>query len=152
MASRRVLCCAILCALLLAPLSFSAQDKPSSFTTPVASQLLAQVREGLEGRSQKKILAAFDLSQMTNGPLFRQQIAGLFNQTESVRVHLNLVEIEAGDAGRQRVAVEAEMEADPRGNGLPVHKRARLTFIAERSAHGWKFTGVEPRSFFSLQP
>jgi hypothetical protein len=48
--------------------------------------------------------------------------------------------------------VEAEMEADPRDNGLPVHKRARLTLIAEKSKGGWKFTGVEPRSFFSLQP
>jgi len=148
-----------MCVLLAAFLPISAQDKSpaatandAAFDTKIASQLLSQVREGLEGRSQKKMFSTFDLAHMSNGPLFKQQVIGFFNQTDAIRVHLNLVEVTGS-----RVLVDAELEADPRDNSLPVHKRARLTLTAEKSPAGkgasqWKFTSIEPRSFFSLQP
>lgn len=136
-------------------MSTLAQNKPSpqadnSFSPHIASQLLSQVREGVEGRSQKKMFAAFALNKMENGPLFKQQIAGLFNRTETIRVHLNLVEASATAETQASVQVDAEMEADPRDNSLPVHRRARVTFTVEKTAVGWKFVDVQPRSFFSL--
>jgi hypothetical protein len=46
--------------------------------------------------------------------------------------------------------VDLEMEADLRDdNRPPVRKQARLRFVAVKSADGWKFTDVQPRSFFS---
>jgi hypothetical protein len=155
----------IFCVLLAAFLPISAQDKSpagaatsdAAFDTKIAAQLLGQVREGLEGRSQTRMFSAFDLARMSNGPLFKQQVIGFFNQTEAIRVHLNLVEVAVTEGGQARVLIDAELEADPRDNSLPVHKRARLTLTAEKSpagkgAAGWKFTSIEPRAFFSLQP
>ena len=153
------------CVLLFLALTIAAQDKSPAgtavndavFDTKIASQLLSQVREGLEGRSQKKMFSTFDLARMSDGSLFKQQVIGFFNQTDAIRVHLNLVEVAATEGGQARVLIDAELEADPRNNSLPVHKRARLTLTAEKSRAGkgaaeWKFTSIEPRSFFSLQP
>ena len=117
----------------------------------IASHLLRQIREGLEGRSPKKMLAAFDLAKMENGQNFKQQIAGLFTRTEAIRVHLNLVEA-VGEEQHATILVDAEMEAEPRDNSLLARKHASLTLTAEKTAAGWKFTSVEPRSFFSLEP
>lgn len=121
-------------------------------TARIASQLIRQIREGLEGRSPKKMLAAFDLAKMENGSNFKQQIAGLFARTEAIRVHLNLVEAASSEEQHATILVDAEMEAEPRDNSLLARKRARLTLTAERTASGWKFTSVEPRTFFSLEP
>jgi hypothetical protein len=45
------------------------------------------------------------------------------------------------------------MEAAPRDDNAPtVHKQERLRFTAANTSAGWKFTDVEPRAFFSLQP
>src|SRR5262249_25940604 len=57
-----------------------------------ASALLRQLSESLQGHSQKKFLAIFDLQKMKDGQLFKQQINSFFSQTESIRVHLNLME------------------------------------------------------------
>jgi hypothetical protein len=48
--------------------------------------------------------------------------------------------------------VDVEMEATPRDNSVPVHKQNRLKFEASDGPSGWKFTALQPRSFFSLQP
>jgi hypothetical protein len=122
----------------------------AAFSPKVASQLLAQVREGLEGRSQKKFLSAFSLSSMAGSAVFKQQINGLFSRTDSVRIHMNLVEVSSSAPDHPIVLVDAEMEASPRDNSLPVHKRTRLAFTAEKTLSGWRFVNVQPRSFFSL--
>ena len=129
-----------------------AQDKQTglAFSPRIAAQLLSQVREGLEGGSQKKLFTAFALDRMAGGAAFKQQIDGLLTRTESIRVHLNLVEATSSAENQATVLVDAEMEAGPSDNSLPVHKRARLTFSAEKTAAGWKFVGLQPRSFFSL--
>ncbi len=146
----------VLALIFTASLPVFAQNKDKNTTssgdiTRGASQLLNQIREGLEGRSPRKMLAAFDLAKMENGPNFKQQIAGLFNRTEAIRVHLNLVEA-TGEEQQATILVDAEMEAEPRNNSMPARKRARLTLTAEKTAGGWKFTSVEPRTFFSLEP
>ena|SRR5215831_6387595 len=158
----RILCLAMLLSLLpvwgtatsaqATPKSSPSPAKESPFTDKVASQLLEQVATGLTSRNQARLLGAFDLVKMADGPLFRQQIASFLAQTDSIRVHYNLVE--AGmEGGHGIVSVDIEMEADPHdANTLPLRKQARLRLVAENSNGGWKFVDLEPRGFFSLQP
>jgi len=126
--------------------------KETTFSYQAASELLNQIGAGLTSHSQKKLLASFDLTKMTNGPLFRMQTSTLMAQTAAIRVHFNLLEVVM--EGEKGVAsVDIEMEADSRDpNVLPLHKQARLRMVAENSSSGWKFVDVDPRSFFSVQP
>lgn len=121
----------------------------NAFTDTIASQLLRQLSESLQGHSQKQFLGLFDLSRMKDGPIFKQQITSFFSQTESIRVHLNLAETSA-EADKATMAVDAEMEVEPR-NGAPASRRnERLTFTAANIGGRWKLIDVQPRSFFSL--
>lgn len=135
-----------------APLqSGNPQPGQVAFNDSVASGLLSQITEGFESRNQNKVLDAFDLAAMPDGQLFRQQIVSFFAHTESVRIHVNLVQTSA-EGGKGAAEADVEMEAAPRdSNTLPVHKQERLSFTAESTPAGWKFTDVQPRLFFSLQ-
>ena len=130
----------------------AAQPKPqqqNAFDAQAASRLLRQLSEALQGQSQKKFLALFDLDRMKDSGLFRQQIASFFSRTISIRVHLNLGEI-AVEGDRGTIAVDAEMEAEP-GDGSPIVRRNdRLNFTVANSGGTWKFVELQPRSFFSL--
>ena len=130
----------------------AAQPKPSpqnAFDAQAASRLFGQLSEALQGQSQKKFLALFDLDRMKDSALFRQQIASFFSRTISIRVHLNLGET-AVEGDRATIAVDAEMEAEP-GDGSPIVRRNdRLNFTVANSGGTWKFVELQPRSFFSL--
>jgi hypothetical protein len=128
------------------------QSEPSEFNDRIAAVLVGQIKESLQGHSQKKMLAAFDLAKMKDGARFKQQVNSFFEQTGTIRVHLNLQQ--ALVEGSEGVAVlDAEMEAEPLdGNALSLHKHLQLRLIAEPGASGWKITDVRPRSFFSTQP
>jgi hypothetical protein len=129
-----------------------AQNAPPQdvFSAGDASKLLRQVNDGLINGKAGKFLSAFDLARMTDGQLFKQQVTSFLSHTDSVRTHLNLTET-AMDGEKGTATVEAELEADPRdGNTPPLHKQATLHFVAERTSAGWKFTDVQPRSFFSI--
>ena len=125
------------------------QNGAAAFTDQTAAQLLDQIKDGLQARIVKRTLDAFDLSRMSAGPAFRNQIAALVNQYESIRIHFNLIETATTEAEGTAV-VDVEMEENPPGDvSAPVHKRAQLRFTALRGSKGWKFTDVQPRSFFS---
>ncbi len=133
------------------------QSEPSSFNDRIAATLIGQIKESLQGHSQKKLLAAFDLVKMKDGALFKQQINSFFDQTGAIRVHLNLQQAfteETQMKVTQGVALlDAEMEAEALdGNAPSLHKHLQLRLIAEPGASGWKITDVQPRSFFSTQP
>lgn len=122
---------------------------PNAFDAQTASQLLRQLSEALQGQSQKKFLALFDLDRMKDSALFRQQIASFFSRTISIRVHLNLGETTI-EGDRATIAVDAQMEAEP-GDGSPIVRRNdRLNFTVANSGGTWKFVELQPRSFFSL--
>jgi hypothetical protein len=130
----------------------SPTPKRAEFTDGAASDLLNQITSGFTSRNQKKVLAVFDLAAMADGERFRQQIISFFSHTESVRIHFNLVKT-SGEEGKGTAEVQVEMEAAPRDDNAPtVHKQERLRFTAASTSGGWKFTDVEPRAFFSLQP
>lgn len=122
----------------------------SAFDAQAASRRLLQLSEALQGHSQKQFLALFDLDKMKDGALFRQQINSFFAQTESIRVHLNLVDTSI-DGDKASLAVDAEIEAQPSNGGAPARRNERLNFMVARVGDSWKFVDVQPRSFFSLQ-
>jgi len=125
------------------------QPSPSAFDAQVASRMLLQLSEALQGHSQKQFLGLYDLDRMKDGPLFKQQINSFFGQTDSIRVHLNLVDT-SFDGDKTKLAVDAEMEAQPSNCGAPGRRNERLTFTVAQAGDKWKFVEVQPRSFFSL--
>ena len=125
------------------------QPGPSVFDAQVASRMLLQLSEALQGHSQKQFLGLFDLDRMKEGSLFKQQINSFFGQTDSIRVHLNLMDT-SRDGDKANVVVEAEMEAMPSNGGAPGRRNERLTFTVVPVRDKWKFVEVQPRSFFSL--
>jgi hypothetical protein len=125
------------------------KDDPAAFTDRIAARLLDQAREGLEARMAKKTLGAFDLSRMSGGPAFKNQITAFLNQYETIRVHFNLLEVSTTGA-EATVTVDVEMEENLPGDvSAPIHKHTQLSFTAQNGSKGWKFTDVQPRSFFS---
>ena len=125
------------------------QPTPSAFDAQAASRLLLQLSEALQGHSQKQFLSLFDLDKMTDGALFKQQVNSFFGQTDSIRVHLNLMDTSL-DGDKANLAVDAEMEAQPSNGGAPARRNERLTFVVVRVGDKWKFVEAQPRSFFSL--
>src|SRR5437773_2008590 len=69
------------------------QEAASAFSDAIASRLLSTVREGFEAHMSRKMLGAFDLTKMSGGSAFRDQITVFFNQYESIRIHFKLQEV-----------------------------------------------------------
>jgi hypothetical protein len=144
-----VFCVAVLW---LPPLSSLAQSPEGSFTGATATALLDQIASALVAHSPSRMLAAFDLSKMTDGPLFKQQTTVFFRQTEIIRVHFNQIETSI-EGGKGVVTLQAEIDAEPSDVQMPaLHKQAQLRLVAEPAGRGWKFTDIQPRTFFSIQP
>jgi hypothetical protein len=139
----------LLCGIVQAQNAPQPQPTPAAFDAQTASRLLLQLSEALQGHSQKQFLALFDLDRMKDGPLFQQQISSFFGQTDSVRVHLNLVDTSL-DGDKAKLAVDAQMEAAPSNGGAAERKNERLNFVVASQGNRWKFVEVQPRSFFSL--
>jgi len=140
---------ALLCVALHAQDAPHQQPTPAAFDQQTGSRLLLQLSESLQGHSQKQFLALFDLARMKDGPLFKQQISSFFTQTESIRVHMNLVDTSI-DGDKANIAVDAEIEAEPRNGGAVSRRNERLNFVAASAGDSWKFIDVQSRSFFSL--
>lgn len=121
----------------------------NAFTKGDASALLGQIRAGLIARQAKTFLSAFDLAQMNDGQLFRQQVQSFISHTDSIRLHFNLTRADM-DGDKAVAAADVEMEADTGSGSTPLYKQATLDFVAERTSSGWKFIDVQPRTFFSL--
>lgn len=139
----------LLCVALRAQDTQHQSPAPPAFDQQSASRLLLQLSESLQSHSQKQFFALFDFARMKDGPLFKQQASSFFAQTESIRVHLNLVETSA-DGEKANIAVDAEMEAEPRNGGPIARRNERLNFVVANAGNSWKFIDVQSRSFFSL--
>src|SRR6185312_6461732 len=137
-------------ALSVKALAQAAQNQ-KTFSAHDASILLNQMNDGLVTRSAGKFLAAFDLTRMDNGQLFKQQISSFISHTDSIRMHFNLTN--AGMNGGQCVAtVDVEMEADVGNGGAPPNTEATLNSAAEPAGSGWQFLALQPRAFPSTSP
>jgi hypothetical protein len=140
----------LLCGIVPAQNAPQPQPTPKAFDAQTASRLLLQLSEALQGHSQKQFLGLFDVDRMKDGPLFQQQINSFFGQTDSIRVHLNLVDTSL-EGDKANLAVDAEMEVAPSNGGAAERRNERLNFVVASQGNRWKFIDVQPRSFFSLE-
>jgi acyl-CoA synthetase (AMP-forming)/AMP-acid ligase II len=146
--SSRILLAIVFLGVLLHAQSPGQKAPQNIFDEQAASRMFLQMSEALQGHSQKQFLALFDLDKMKDGASFKQQISSFYGQTESIRVHMNLGEITI-EGESTTVSVDAEMEAEPRNGGPIAHQNETIIFTVVNGG-GWKFTDVQPRSFFSL--
>jgi hypothetical protein len=122
---------------------------PTTFSDAVASDVLQQLADGLEGHSQRLMLSAFDDNKMDGYLSFEDQIEAFFRQYDSFRLHYRIAQATTeGDKGI--VLVDLEMEEIPRcTSAQPVRKRDQMRFEMERGKKGWKIVDLRPRGFFS---
>jgi hypothetical protein len=124
------------------------QEDAATFNARIASRLLTQITNGLQGHLQKQVLDAFDLSQMKGGQAFRNQIASFFDRYASVRIHFYLQDASMV-RGSGFATVDVEMELEQRDSTLPpIHKKAYARLVAKNGPRGWKIIDVLPRALF----
>jgi hypothetical protein len=122
---------------------------PTTFSDAVASDVLQQLADGLEGHSERLMLSAFDDNKMDGYLNFEDQIEAFFRKYDSFRFHYRIAQATTeGDKGV--VLVDLEMDEMPRSaSAQPVRKRDQMRFEMERGKKGWKIVDLRPRSFFS---
>jgi hypothetical protein len=122
---------------------------PTTFSDAVASDVLQQLADGLEGHSERLMLSAFDDNKMDGYLNFEDQIEAFFRKYDSFRLHYRIAQATTeGDKGV--VLVDLEMDEMPRSASVqPVRKRDQMRFEMERGKKGWKIVDLRPRSFFS---
>jgi len=119
------------------------------FSTAVANSVLSDIRDGLEGHSQRLMLSAFDGDKMDGYLEFEDQIQALFNKYDSFRVHFRIVQT-ATEGSKGIALVDIQMEEIPRAAGSPPgRKSGQMRFELERGRKGWKIVDFRPRGFFS---
>lgn len=120
----------------------------SEFSEAVANNVVGDIRDGLEGHSQRLMLSAFDADKMNGYLGFADQIHAFFERYESFRVHARILHASEEQA-RGVVLAEFEVEGMPRGGGPALRRAAQLRFELERGKKGWKVVDFRPRGFFS---
>jgi hypothetical protein len=118
------------------------------FSDRVANNVLNDLRDGLEGHSQRLMLSAFDSDKMDGYLSFEDQIQAFFDKYDAFRVHYRIAQSTV-EGARGVVLVEFEMEQIPRAGGAPQRKGSQLRFELERGKKGWKIVDFRPRGFFS---
>lgn len=121
----------------------------SVFSEGVAGQVLGALRDGLEGHSQRRMLAVFDADKMDGYLTFEDQVQAFFDRYEAFRVHFRIAQTTV-EGSRGVVLVDFEMEEIPRGgNQPPLRKNSQVRFEFERGRKGWKIVDFRPRGFFA---
>lgn len=119
------------------------------FSDAVANHVLRDVKDGLEGHSQRLMLSAFDPDKMDGYLAFEDQLEAFFNRYESFRLHYRIVQSTV-EGARAIVLTDVQLEVIPRGGGAPPSRRnEQLRFELERGRKGWKIVDFRPRGFFS---
>jgi hypothetical protein len=118
------------------------------FSSAVANNVLGELRDGLEGHSQRLMLSAFDQDKMEGYLSFEDQIQALFAKYDAFRVHYRIAQSTV-EGAKGVVLVDFEMEEIPRAGGPPQRRQGQLRFEMERGRKGWKIVDFNPRGFFS---
>ncbi len=119
------------------------------FSAAVANRVLNDLRDGLEGYSQRLTLSVFDQDKMDGYLQFEDQIRMLFDQYEGFRVHYRITQSSI-EGAKGVVLVDFQMEEIPRGGAAPpVRRSGQLRLEMERGRKGWKIVDINPRGFFS---
>jgi hypothetical protein len=121
----------------------------SVFSEGVANNVLNDLKDGLEGHSQRLMLSCFDQDKMDGYLNFEDQIDAFFKRYEGFRVHYRIGQT-AIEGSKGVVLVDMQMEALPRGGSAPpVRRNGQIRFELERGRKGWKIVDFRPREFFS---
>jgi hypothetical protein len=119
-----------------------------AFDERAAAATLGIIRDGLEGHSQRRLLAAFDGNKMDSFLTFEDQIEAYFTRYESFRVTLRIIQTSM-ENDRGIILAEFQLENTPRGGGRISRRQGQLRFELEPSPKGWKIVDFNPRGFFS---
>jgi Ni/Co efflux regulator RcnB len=127
-----------------------AQDPYDSavFSQAVANSVLNDLRDGLEGHSQRLLLSAFDDDKMDGYLSFEDQIDALMQRYDSFRVHFRISQSTI-EGPKGVVLVDFDMEEIPRAGGAPIRRSGQVKFEMERGRKGWKIVDFNPRGFLS---
>jgi hypothetical protein len=119
------------------------------FSEAAVNSVLNDLRDGLEGHNQRRLLSAFDADKMDGYLEFEDQIQAFFNKYESFRVHFRI--LQTSTEGEKGIAlVDAQLEAIPRSpTSVPIRRSEQLRLELERGRKGWKIVDFRPRNFFS---
>ena len=119
------------------------------FSTTVANRLLQDLRDGLEGHSQRRMLSAFDADKFDGYLQLEDQITAFFNKYESFRAYFRIVQ-SAAEGPKGVVLVDVQLEETPRADtSPPVRRNGQVRLELERGRKGWKIVDLNPRNFFS---
>ena len=118
------------------------------FSTAVANSVLNDLRDGLEGHTQRLMLSAFDADKMDGYLEFEDQIEAFFNKYIAFTVWFKIAQTSI-DGPKGIVLVDIQLEENPRGAAPPVRKNGQMRFELERGKKGWKIVDFSPRNFFS---
>jgi hypothetical protein len=118
------------------------------FSQAVANSVLNDLRDGLEGHSQRLVLSAFDQDKMDGYLTFEDQIEAMMQRYDSLRVHFRISQSTI-EGSKGVVLVDFEMEEIPRAGGAPLRRNGQVKFEMERGRKGWKIVDFNPRGFLS---
>ncbi|MGA1998872.1 MAG: hypothetical protein ABSG52_02675 [Terriglobales bacterium] len=127
-----------------------AQDPYDSavFSQAVANNVLNDLRDGLEGHSQRLLLSAFDQDKMDGYLTFEDQIEAMMQRYDSFRVHFRISQSTI-EGPKGVVLVDFDLEEVPRAGGAPIRRNGQVKFEMERGRKGWKIVDFSPRGFLS---
>jgi len=119
------------------------------FSTAVANNVLNDLRDGLEGHTQRLMLSAFDADKMDGYLEFENQIETFFNKYGSFSVYFRIAQ-SATEGPRGIVLVDVQLEEIPRSaTSPPIRKNGQIRFELERGKKGWRIVDFNPRNLFS---
>jgi hypothetical protein len=118
------------------------------FSQAVANSVLNDLRDGLEGHSQRLLLSAFDQDKMDGYLTFEDQIEAMFQRYDSFRVHFRISQSTI-EGPKGVVLVDFELEEVPRAGGAPIRRNGQVKLEMERGRKGWKIVDFNPRGFLS---
>jgi hypothetical protein len=125
------------------------QDDIEVFSDAVANNIMADLRDGLEGHSPRLLLSAFDGDKMEGYLSFKDEMENFFNRYQAFRVRYRILQT-AVEGARGIILVDFEMEETPRNEmAAPARKSSQVRFELERGRKGWKIVDFRPRGFFS---
>jgi len=119
------------------------------FSSAVANSVLGDIRDGLEGHTQRLMLSAFDGDKMDGYLQFEDQIEAFFNKYSTFSVFFRIAQT-ATDGPKGIALVDIQLEEIPHGSASPpIRKNGQIRFELERGKKGWKIVDFNPRGFFS---
>jgi hypothetical protein len=118
------------------------------FSQAVANSVLNDLRDGLEGHSQRLLLSAFDQDKMDGYLSFEDQIEAMMQRYDSFRVHFRISQSTI-EGSKGVVLVNFDLEEVPRAGGAPIRRNGQVKFEMERGRKGWKIVDFTPRGFLS---